>query len=148
MTDTIRFKNYIKRLIRVFRSVVLAGEYRVEIKFVDSLDDACGDHTTWAVILADTVYLWADIKVSFKLMDPWKAGEYRYVAETICHELCHLLYDPLVRIARRDTRASGEQEIEDTTERQVQRTAYMIMEIINPRLWTPTPKERPSKEPV
>lgn len=146
MSRPAAYMKYVRRLVKFFRSEVMADEYHTKTEFVKHLTDRDGE---WAEGVADAdidpEYLWVVFRFTDLLLEFWQKGNYYPVAETICHECCHILTEPLFNAALPAFTKSTMNFLYDVRERQTQRTSNALMARIPRRLWLPTKEERPPK---
>lgn len=134
------YKSYINRLVEVFRAAVWAGEYRLNVHHTDNVKidyDLADDDVVRAAVTIDPAYLNVNLTISESVYNDWKAGNYEPIAETLCHEFCHILVCPLQALARIDIPPSREREVREVVERQTQRITNAIFPLVPQEKWMP-----------
>lgn len=130
-----RFKDAVVKTCRKMRNDLFHGEYKMSYEFQDEPKPSKlgnPDKTIGAQISVDTVYLDAKIEVFPVLYDYYEDGDYYYIVETLCHEICHLLTEPMYTFAFKLTREGFEEKVAaEIRERQTQRICNIVMSMID-----------------
>lgn len=126
-----RYKRHIERLCMYFRSAVFAGEYQLKIRHVDKLDN----EYAYGQIHIDLKYLMLTVTFSDHLWEEYRAGRYRAVAVTVCHEFCHVLTEALYDIAYQGTAPNQRHYLEEIRERQTERVSSSILDLVPASVW-------------
>jgi hypothetical protein len=125
-----QFRDYIRTVARALRDVVFAGEYRLHFHFDEEWDKRKGGADgadVKAEILVDTVYLQMTLSCYRYIFELWKNNKLEEIYETLVHEFCHVLTEPLFREFFRLLPAREEQYAYDIRERQTQRMCYALI---------------------
>lgn len=131
------FRRHVELLLKYFRSAVWAEEYEMSVTFEDQAgDDGGADDATMAEIIVNDVYLFCKVRVTRFLLDRWRAGNHQFVAKCLCHELCHVLTQPLAALALSDVAPSQTQTVRDVVERQTERICRSLMHVFPAQFWT------------
>jgi hypothetical protein len=127
------FEKYVLELVKYFQDVTNTSEYRPTVIFMGK---PC-KHQKYrlAEIGTETRYLEFVLRVYPLVRQKFEDGQLYEVVETICHEICHILTEPLYELAIANTRPSDRREIEDVRERQTQRICNALMKKVPPAVF-------------
>lgn len=129
-----KYVGYIKKLCEYFRRAVFAGEYKMDV----AVDCELGENAVGKLLASigvDTTYLTLEVRISKYLRTMFEEGRYRTVADTICHEFCHVLTEPLYELALEDAAPSQLRRIEEVRERQTERVAASLFQLVPEKVW-------------
>ena len=117
-----KFKQFIKETLRYYLAETHTTEYAYTIKYMKTDDD-----NKLATIEIDGTYLDFYIYI-YPFLKRTYDKDPREAKEAICHEVCHLLTDPLSDLIRRLQKGSfiTQEEVDATHERQTQRICNSI----------------------
>ena len=87
------FKDRVYELVQYFQELISAQEYTVTVLFRKAPKHKV--EMEMASIFVDGVYLCATLKITDNLLKEWESGRGQQVVLTICHEMCHVLTEPL-----------------------------------------------------
>lgn len=140
------YKKYIATLLDHLRREMFCGEYTMDIEYRESLGEK-SDAIVSANITVDGTYLHCIIRVSDHCHQLYKDKKYKRLAEILTHEMCHLLTEPLYKIAiNAITNTSGD-FLEEIRERQTQRITNALFHRMPKDFYIPkiNKKIKPSK---
>lgn len=92
------FKKFVRKCAQDYGWYLKIQHFKVDIFFnkTDCKDDEIGSgKRTAASINVDVRYLKATIDIYPRLLDDWKLGSKNEVAESISHEMAHIITQPL-----------------------------------------------------
>lgn len=127
-----RFRTYAADVIRYCLGETFHNEYTFEVGI--SKTPKPGDADVAADIDMNSVYLWARVTLYPELFQNYKDKKFRRVGEALLHEVCHLFIDPVSRLFMWDACPSQKNGFHDTIERQTQRIANAIWDLL-PNEW-------------
>lgn len=122
------FKKYIQDMGFICRRTTFNGEYDIAYIFCDEEheDESDSDTTTFMTININPVYLYATIRIYPICMDKFREKRYRVLGESLLHEHCHILLEPLIHEIRGLLSSNAVSALSDTAERQTQRICNSI----------------------
>jgi hypothetical protein len=95
------------------------------------------DHADAAAdIMIDTKYLCCTVRVSDVVLEMWRNKKWWTVAEIMCHEMSHVLTEPLFEAALPAFKRHTE-HLYDMRERQTQRVCVALMRLTPKSAWMP-----------
>ncbi|KKK72983.1 hypothetical protein LCGC14_2898420 [marine sediment metagenome] len=117
-----KFKQFVKETLEYYLTETHTTEYTYTIKYIKTDEDS-----RLATISIDGTYLNFEIFIYPYLKRTYDKDP-REAKETICHEVCHLLTDPLNDIICRlqEGKFITQEEVESVHERQTQRICNSI----------------------
>jgi hypothetical protein len=123
------FVRYVMSLVKYLQSEFYLREWDIDVRFMPSPKDKNGDVA--AAIKTDHTYFNATVYVYPRLLEWWKDPASRgTVKEAIVHEFCHILTDPLYKIAIDAVSNSGAEFLETIREQQTQHISNIIKDYI------------------
>ena len=127
MKKKYEYKDYVYKLVSYLRTEIFHGEYRFVI-FYEKSDKDCDseDRSIAAEITVDVEYLNFTLYLYPICERWWKEKKYGEIGQTIVHELCHILTQPLYNLALFDAAPSQKNPFKEINERQTQRIANII----------------------
>ena len=116
------FKKFIRETLNHYLVETHTTEYSYSIKYMKTDEDS-----RLATIMIDGTYLNFEISIYPYLKRTYDKDP-REAKEALCHEVCHLITDPLSDIIRRlqEGKFITPEEVENTQERQTQRICNSI----------------------
>lgn len=131
------FTTYVKELLEFFTTIVGAQEYHCTVRFADHPGDE--DEDIQAEITIDSVYLNLDCRITRRVLKFWETQDYNDIARTVCHELCHVLLDPLARMTLGSLSKQEEAHWREALERQTCRLTNTVMSLLDNHQEIPKP---------
>jgi hypothetical protein len=131
------FKSHIINLVKYVLSAVNHTEWDSSIEFVQKDYEADGDRVAFMRIWCDDVYLNFDMQVTTSVFRMWKDGDYSKIGGYVCHEVCHLLTQPLKELLMADAAPSQKQHFMEVVERQTQRIANVLRRLLPDEWYMP-----------
>lgn len=131
------FCEYITRMCRYLRAQFHLEEWHGHIRFEELEQHNDPDARCKAIIKVETVYLYYLLRIGKDVLDEWREGEFEEIGDDLCHEFCHILTDPLCRLAKADAAPSQIMLIDEVNERQTQRIARIIAAALPDGWWKP-----------
>lgn len=138
------FREYIARICRYLREQLFLGEWYGYIRFEDPdmpMPDDPSDRYK-AQIKVEIRYLYYTLRVGRAILDDWRSGNFQQIGEDLCHELCHILTEPLCQLAKADAAPSQMVYIVEVDEQQTQRIARIVTAVLPEGWWKPEYLER------
>lgn len=131
------YEKHVARLVREFRELFYLHEYTYRLLFVDELDPVTesGTDICHAEIHIDSTYLTFTIEIADVCFELFKQGQAWTLADIICHELAHVLIEPVFELARPAISISQAEFAHNTKERQTQRVANTVLNLIPRKVW-------------
>lgn len=145
---TKKFKDHIKHLVETVFPKINHNEFKWYLVFEEEDVDNGGDGVTMAQCYPYTAYLQYPIHIYPALFEEFRKKEYMYVAEVVVHEVCHLFSGPLVSAALKYIPEEHVDSFREIEERQTQRLAAAIFELLPTGWWVPNDKIKKVKENV
>lgn len=137
------YREYVRELVQQLRRVIFHGEYAFKVVYfkkpLEGTKNADGERfDVVASICIDPIYLNFTLNMYPTCEKWWKQKEYKKLAETLVHEISHLITEPQFNFAWNLTRAGlEEQDAKDIRERQTQRVANIICHLLPDGYWLP-----------
>jgi hypothetical protein len=131
------FRAYVTLLSHYLRCQLFLNEWVGHIKFEDAGGGCSPFEEVKASIRINTVYLYYTIRIPLAMVEAWRQGRYEDIGDDLCHEMCHVLVEPLVRWAKADAAPSQTSLIDDVDEQQTQRIARVIAAALPDGWWKP-----------
>mgnify|MGYP001579766752 CR=1 FL=1 len=122
-----KFKAHIRKLAEYFRKQFYCGEYSLTIEYAIDDKGKTPERRTAAEMLINPTYLDFTLTIYPVLYEKYQEKDAYGVAEAICHEIAHLLTEPLYRLAMWDVASSQVEHIEEVRERQTERIKNTVM---------------------
>jgi len=126
------FKDFVSKVCAEFRTTLFHGEYNMKIEYAaeDKRQEGEEGRMIAAEIDISSVYLDCTITIFPTLEGIFNDKDYRGVVEILCHELCHLLTEPMFIFAYDRTRQGFEERTcKEIRERQTQRMTNIVMNL-------------------
>ena len=122
------YREYIKKLTQYLRTEIFHGEYRFTVFYEDNPKDDREDaeRICSAEITIDPMYLNFNLYIYPIIETWWKDKKYTAIGQTLVHEVCHILTQPLYNLALGDAAPSQKDPFKEVNERQTQRIANVI----------------------
>lgn len=132
-----KYQDYIANVVRHLQGTMMLQEYNFRITFDEDLGapDDPDNLEIRADIAVQTEYLRARIRCGKPMRRLFKDGKYRDIWETLCHELAHVIIEPISEIAMEATAPVSHRLVRQIEERQVQRICNVIMGLLPSRLF-------------
>ena len=92
------FKKFVRETLQEYTGIVGYRHYTVDILYMKEDKDRDGDFVGGEIEINPT-YLRCDVSIFPVLERMYNDGEKERVKETLVHEMCHLITEPLYRIA-------------------------------------------------
>jgi len=122
-----QFKKYIRTLADYLRTTLFHGEYEMEIIYLADEKDRNDRFVTYAEMEIDFRYLSFKLNIYPIMRKLYNEKKGWQLANTITHEMCHLLTEPLYTFAIPVINNTNQETLEEVRERQTQRIANVIM---------------------
>lgn len=129
------YKKYIRNVLFDLRTLVFAGEYNMDVNYVDWIQDS---PKAAASIHVSEVYLQFTVTCSDTILSHWKKEEYSELGFVLLHECCHILTEPLYNVAIDGVTNMSKNFLEDIRERQTQRITNAIYLHLNEEYFHPS----------
>ena len=115
------FRTYVSKICKELRWLFFANAYTMHICWKDDEYIRTSDtHEVAAQILIDNSYLTFDVIIYKTLLESYEAKKYDEVLQTLIHEFCHLLTEPLYRFALEHCPKETEPHLLEVRERQTE----------------------------
>ena len=131
------FRDHVARVCRYLRHQLYLNEWHGHIRFEDIAGSTDPDDEIKAQIKVNSVYLYYILRIGQSMLGDWRNGQFNVIGEDLCHELCHVLTDPLACLAKADAAPSQIHLIEECNERQTQRIARIVTYALPDGWWEP-----------
>ncbi len=140
------YRAFCRKLIREMQSTMYFHNYNIDIRYQKKPKEhgkevqfkpVAPDHCVTADIVTDHRYYSATINLYPNTHDMWLNGDKYKVAQVIVHELCHILTDPLYKIAVDSVTNTNGKYVEDIREQTTQQISNICMDLLqkqNPKL--------------
>ena len=123
-----KFKETIIKIAREIRNDIYHGEYMAKYYFTDkNLTSRNEKGVVAAEIEISSTYLNYTITFYAPIYDMFKNKDYKGVVEIICHEICHLLTEPLYKLLGDSITNNNLSHYESIKEQQTQRITNIAM---------------------
>lgn len=126
------FKEYVENLITYCRNEIWHGVYRYVVEW--HYQPITGNPKINAQIEVSDIYLSFVVGIGPNIFERWKEKEYKLIGRTIIHELCHLFFQPIERLALENSDGVHHKQIVETDERQTQLLSVVFMSFF-PKDW-------------
>jgi hypothetical protein len=130
-----RYRKHVERLCEYVRGLLYCEEYTYLIEFDDENTDT---EDTAAEIDIDAVYLNYSLRFTDRCRRDFHSKKYRDLFETIVHEHCHLLTQPLYNWIVLVKNPNNAGAICGDWERQTQRVCNVIMALVPRSCYLPS----------
>lgn len=122
-----KFFDFCWDILEIYKPYFYLNEYVMEVKECE-YDEHVGGRATMAMISIDPIYLNFSVSLYPRLKAMFDAGKRQDVAEVLCHEMSHILTEPLYlcSIDLLQGKLRTEDYIEELRERQTQRICNVI----------------------
>lgn len=132
------YKSEVVRILALLSKDAMPSIYEYDIDVVfDKPQSYFRNESVLAQVDVDIVYLSAVISPAPTLEDYWNLKNYEKVGWTLCHELCHILTEPLYDMAWDVVSKDLRDTLNDVRERQTERICKIIMNLIDHREFSP-----------
>jgi len=120
-----KFRAFVKKWLIEYRNMIFAREYKLTIDYLD-------EDKNKVMISVDLKYLTIHVEVFKPIEILWKKKKYEDLKETLLHEICHILTEPMydLQVELINGNSIHNNTIEETRERQTQRIANVINNLI------------------
>ena len=121
------FKQYIRDMARFCADQTYHGRFEISMGWEPDTSDVDTDNTSCpfsCLILFE--YLTINIDVYPVALKMWKAKDYRQIAKSVLHEVCHLIHDPLQHLALDNANAQKREEVRKATEEQTSHLTVVL----------------------
>jgi hypothetical protein len=140
------YKQHVAKLVKYLREEMYLHEWDLTLKFAEhpkeEKDDCVAD------IHTDSKYLNATITFYPRNQAAFNRNDGKYILDTVVHELCHILTEPLYIIAINGITNTASEFLEEVRERQTQRITNIIIPFIPKSVYTIKTKSHvPTKKP-
>lgn len=125
------YEKHIRALVQYFRMVVFAGEYDIEVQFVTELGGKYAD------VIVSPKYLTVRLRFTDDVLGWWQKGLWRKLADVVCHEMSHILTEPMWRLAEPHFSKVTDDTLTEVNERQTQRICNTILHLAPTTAWKP-----------
>ncbi|KKL83943.1 hypothetical protein LCGC14_1969720 [marine sediment metagenome] len=133
VTDIMKFKEYVIKILNGMQSYMCLLEYTLEIEF-----PKVDNNGAFAEIKTDVVYFNVNIKIYPVTKKLYEQKKYFQVFSYLVHELCHILIEPMSQeLSKYLVKGENNDLLEDVTERQTQRIAIAISRNVKEYVWNP-----------
>jgi hypothetical protein len=130
-----KFKKLLIKACQELRDEFYCQEFELKVVFEDEVE---GNEDVAAHIRTDFRYLNLTVYIRPPILRMYEAKDYRAIGECLIHEFCHILTDPIYKIAVDAITNSSHQFLEEVRERQTQRITNLIFPHIPKSIYTPT----------
>lgn len=123
------FRRHIRKLSWHIQKEFCLREWDIDIHYM--LEPKDGRPGVAAEIRTDHTYFNATITIYPRLLEYWKDTDgLETIKETLVHEFCHILTDPLYKVAIDSVSNSGQEFLETLREQQTQHIANIVKDSI------------------
>lgn len=127
-----KYRKWCRDLIRELQWKMSINLYEIGIEWEKApkkKDDfqKANDHCVTGEISTNHRYYSAVIKLYPNALEIWKGGDKRKCAEVIVHEMCHIITDPLYKIAYQTSNDLNHDFVEDIREQTTQHLSNILM---------------------
>jgi hypothetical protein len=125
------YRKFVRELIGHLQYAMFLNLYQIDVSYekepktgsFKKADDNC----VAADIRTDHRYYNATVNLYPITHQRWSDGNKKGVAEIVIHELCHIITDPLYKVAYGESTKSNHSFLEDTREQTTQHIANMVL---------------------
>jgi hypothetical protein len=128
---TEKFQDFVRRVLKEVGRHMYLQEWAYSIVWAKEDKQMGKDIFTHAEISTNVSYLRFDITIYPVLERQFNSGKYDDVAETLTHELCHVLNEPLYQIAYDLCAPALNDQLNVIREQQTQRTCNAIYGLLS-----------------
>jgi hypothetical protein len=123
---TEKFQDYVKRVLKEVKRHMYLQEWTYSIVWAKEDKQTGPDMFVMAEIKTQVSYIRFDVTIYPALERKFNAGQYDDVAETLTHELCHVLTEPLYVMAYDLCAPALNDHLNVVREQQTQRTCNAV----------------------
>ncbi len=143
------FKDYIRPICTKLKQHFILNEYHMALCWCggkeDDRDEEClgtnssieDSNVVHATFAADFRYLRFIVHMKDGIYDSYKKKDWTAVGQTLTHEFCHAVIDPLFFFGHERFSKENQDIFNDIRERQTQRMAYTLFQFLPASLWLP-----------
>ena len=122
------FQQHVRELLAHCLAAIQHSEYRVSLEWSSSAKPDDDDHaSTHATVQGDTTYLFFTVTIYPEMLASFKAKKFKDVGDTLLHECCHLLTEPLALPLLKNCSPAEHKFYLEIVERQTQRFTNALM---------------------
>jgi hypothetical protein len=139
------FRHHIRLLCAYLQANFRLDDWKASILFVTEPTiegEARSSDIVKATISVDEVYLHYVIEISAATLEQWRKNDFAGIGYDLCHEFCHILMQPVARLAMLDAGNSQKWLFTEIIERQVQRFSVVIGNSLPDDWFTPDALQR------
>ena len=122
------FQQHVRELLAYCLAAICHSEYRATLEWSPNPkpdDDA--HQSTHATVQGDTTYLYFTVTIYPEMLAAFKAKKYKDVGDTLLHECCHLLTEPIAAPLLQSCSPAEHKFYLQIVERQTQRFTNALM---------------------
>lgn len=124
-----QYRKFVRQLVGELQYRMFLTLYSIDINYAqdEKAEKKADDKCVGADIKTDNRYYTGYITLYPVTHLLWDVGKKRELAEVVVHEMCHILTDPLYKIAIDAINNSNQKFIEDIREQTTQHICNMVM---------------------
>lgn len=130
------FKKWVCRHIEAIQDYLNLQDWRIGLSF-DDTDEADGNIATVASIEVSTDYFKAHISFRPFAERLFKAKDYETLHQCLVHEVCHILTDPLLQLAKKSASPTTVEFVTTANEQLTQRITLLVLRGIPAKSYLP-----------